>query len=119
VDDGDADDGPDDGGEARWVVEDGANQPLARDDAATTPRGSTIVIEVIANDAFRGAEVDLASLRIIEQPQRGLSTAAANPDGTVTFTAQQGFNGEETFRYEVCDTAGRCSTATVRVEVTR
>ncbi|WP_344788853.1 Ig-like domain-containing protein, partial [Postechiella marina] len=46
-------------------------------------------------------------------------TVTLNPDGTITYTPEDGFTGEDTFTYTICDDANPalCDTATVTVTV--
>ena len=42
---------------------------------------------------------------------------AINPDGTFSYTPSEGFVGEDSFEYEVCNAAGQCDTAVVTINV--
>ncbi|MCP4305253.1 MAG: Tn3 family transposase, partial [bacterium] len=59
--------------------------------------------------------LDLASLSIVSPPTNATVTALA--DGTVWSDPNQGFEGIDSFDYQICDTAGACDTATVTVVV--
>jgi hypothetical protein len=72
--------------------------PVAHDDAASTFQDTPLVLsQLIENDLAPGG----GTLRIaaISQPANG--TAVLNPDGTVTYTPQESFNGTDTFTYTV------------------
>jgi hypothetical protein len=64
-----------------------------------------------------GTELDPTSLTIAEEPENG--TVTINADGTVTYTPNEGFTGQDVFTYTVCDTAepANCQTGTVTVTV--
>jgi len=87
--------------------------PFANDDAgaycAVCP---TVPIHVLANDT---GDFDPDSLEIVSDPPSG--TATINADHTVTYIADPGFSGLDSFRYEICNECN-CDQATVRVVVT-
>lgn len=85
--------------------------PAPADDAATTQAGSAVTIPVLANDS--DPDGDVLTLDGAGAPAHG--TAAANADGTVTYTPAPGFVGEDELTYTVSD--GEL-TATARVRVT-
>ncbi len=87
--------------------------PRAIDDTATTFEDQPVVIEVLANDSDPNG--DPISLGSVGAPANG--TADANPDGSVTYTPNPGFVGEDSFDYEVCDGGGLCNTGSVVVTV--
>ncbi|WGK65037.1 Ig-like domain-containing protein [Croceiramulus getboli] len=88
------------------------------DDTATTPEDTPVVIDVLANDGFDpDTEVEVTS---VTDPENG--SVVINADGTVTYTPDPDFVGEDTFEYTVTVTNpdGTTSeeTATVTVTVT-
>jgi fimbrial isopeptide formation D2 family protein len=87
--------------------------PASSDDAATTPQGVPVTINVLANDK---GNLDPATVKVQTPPTNG--TVVINPDGTITYTPRSGFSGTDTFTYQVCDTAGSCTTSKVTVTVT-
>jgi hypothetical protein len=95
------------------------NAPVVNPDIATTKEGSPVTIDILSNDRAGnvGGTIDPKSLEIAEQPENG--TVTINPDGTVTYTPNEGFTGEDVFTYTVCDTAepANCQTGTVTVTV--
>ena len=44
-------------------------------------------------------------------------TLVNNGDGTITYTPDPGFNGSDSFVYEICDTEPACDTAEVTIVV--
>jgi len=89
--------------------------PVAADDAATTQAGTPVTISVLANDT--DADGDALHVEGVQSPTEQGGTAAANPDGTVTYTPGAGFSGADRFTYSACDPDGLCDQATVAVTV--
>ncbi|WP_064497411.1 Ig-like domain-containing protein [Dokdonia donghaensis] len=88
------------------------------DDAETTPEDTPVVIDVLDNDGFDpAADVEVTD---VTDPANG--TVVINDDGTVTYTPDPNFNGEDTFEYTVTvtnpDGTTTTETATVVVTVT-
>jgi hypothetical protein len=92
--------------------------PVARDDSASTPRNTPVVIDVVSNDVDTDG-IDPTSVIITTGTARG--TVVNNLDGTVTYTPPNpGFSGVETFQYTVKDNNGATSnTATVTITVVK
>ncbi|MFW6067387.1 MAG: choice-of-anchor F family protein [Myxococcota bacterium] len=90
--------------------------PVAVDDTATTIETDPVTIDVLANDTQDGIAVpDDATVQIVDQPSNGSVEVDANQ--MVTYTADEGFTGEDTFTYLV-DVDGEVSDpATVNVTV--
>ena len=91
--------------------------PVAVPDAATTPRGEAVVVNVLANDTDDDT-LDPASVAFVTQPAHG--TVSLNPaTGAVTYTPAAGYAGADAFSYTVRDAEGATSTAaTVTLTVT-
>lgn len=85
--------------------------PECNDDMTVTDAGNAAVIDILANDVFAGD----ASVNILTLPSNG--AVVVNSDGTVTYTPDAGFSGEDEFTYELCDASGLCCTSTVSVLV--
>jgi beta-lactam-binding protein with PASTA domain len=100
-----------------------AGQPVANNDAVTTPQNTPVTSNVDANDTNGGAPggaLVQASLTVRRAPLNG--TAVAITDGTgnrqVTYTPNAGFVGVDTYTYTIADTAATSNVATVTVTVT-
>ncbi|WKW45959.1 Ig-like domain-containing protein [Myroides sp. JBRI-B21084] len=94
------------------------NDVVANNDTATTPEGQPVTIDVKANDFDPNGDAFEIDPTSITQPANG--TVTVNPDGTITYTPNPGFEGTDTFTYTVCDDATptpACDTATVSVNV--
>jgi CshA-type fibril repeat protein len=96
------------------VVPPANNPPVAADDVVTLEEDSSQVIDVLANDT--DLDGDTLSVQAVTQPENG--TVVINPDGTVTYTPNPDYNGEDSFTYTLVDGNGGTDTATVNINVT-
>jgi len=76
-------------------------QMTANNDAASTNQNTPTVINVLSNDTDPENNINSASVMITQQGQNGV--ANVNQDGTVTYTPNSGFFGQDYFGYVVCD----------------
>jgi hypothetical protein len=85
--------------------------PVAVDDAATTPEGTPVTIDVVANDLGTVLPPDVTT-----PPAHG---TVALVDGALVYTPAPGFVGTDTFTYQVCasDVSPACASAVVTVVV--
>ena len=101
--------------------------PEAYDDADSTPPSTPVVIPVLTNDSIPTDTT--VTVTVTTPPSNG--TVVVHPDGTVTYTPDDGFTGTDSFDYTICDMDGLqsagetpanhgvfCSTASVTVTVT-
>jgi hypothetical protein len=107
-------DGGTDDGRITITVDDGPDAPNAQDDSQTVRTGTTATLDVLANDS--DPDGDSLSISGFEQPANGSVTA--NDDGTLSYTADDGFTGTDSFTYTIDDGTGRTDQATVTLEVT-
>ncbi|MDY6837243.1 MAG: Ig-like domain-containing protein, partial [Thermodesulfobacteriota bacterium] len=101
-----------------WLTTTGsANQlPVAHDDLETTDQDTPVSINVISNDVDVDGTTDPTSVAILSGPSEG--SVINNLDGTVTYTPDTGFTGNDAFTYTVQDNEGATSNeATVTVMV--
>lgn len=84
---------------------------LAVDDGYTGETNETISGSVVINDV--GVDSDV-TVEVVEGPTNG--TLTLNSDGTFTYLANDGFSGEDTFRYTLVDGAST-SEANVRLVI--
>ena len=89
--------------------------PFAIDDEVVIDANIPETIDVLANDYDVDGTIDIASVEIVSNPSNG--TVIVNADGTITYTPDFDFIGEDSFEYQVCDNDGLCDTATVTVIV--
>jgi gliding motility-associated-like protein len=78
--------------------------PSPLDDAGTTPPNISVTIPVLNND---GGPLDSSTVTIVTPPTHG--TVVVNPDGTVTYTPNPGYNGPDTLTYTVKSPDGTTS----------
>lgn len=86
--------------------------PDAVNDNAVIDEGSTIVLDVLANDS----DPDGDALTIIETVSSD-GEVTINDDGTLTFTPNPGFTGEARVGYEISDGKGGTDVAWVHITV--
>ena len=90
--------------------------PDAVDDAAATNEGTSVVIDVVANDTDAEGGLDAASVSIVAGPANGV--LIVNPvTGELTYTPAPDFVGADSCTYQVCDDGGLCDSATVTITV--
>ncbi|WP_298782496.1 Ig-like domain-containing protein [uncultured Polaribacter sp.] len=89
--------------------------PVTLDDFVSIEAGTSINIDVLANDL--DIDSDILTIDSIEMdPEQGVVTI--NTDQTITYTPQESFiEGIDVFTYKVCDGDGLCGTAQVQVTV--
>jgi uncharacterized repeat protein (TIGR01451 family) len=88
--------------------------PVAMDDSASTSEDTPVTVNVLANDS--DADGDSLTVSAVTQPANG--SVVNNNDGTVTYTPDTGFVGQDSFTYTLSDGKGGSDTATVTVTVT-
>ena len=93
------------------------NAPIAQNDNGTTPVGVPLTGNVLSNDFDPNNNTLTVSTTPISNPADG--TVVLNSNGTFTFIPNNGFAGQDTFRYQVCDngTPSLCDTAMVVLNV--
>lgn len=92
-----------------------AGEPVAVDDTYETEEDKTLTINnATANDQL----IDNATIVSIDDT--GLNgTAVLNNDGSILYTPSEGFSGEDSFTYKICDDdeTPSCSSATISITV--
>ncbi|HCG5681130.1 TPA: tandem-95 repeat protein [Vibrio parahaemolyticus] len=83
-------------------------------DKATVVEDTPTIIKVLGNDTFEG-DGKVASLDTNKGPANG--TVSVNPDGSVTYTPNDNYHGEDTFTY-IVTSGGVSESAIVEVNVT-
>ncbi|MFV9549732.1 Ig-like domain-containing protein [Algibacter sp. PT7-4] len=89
--------------------------PVAVNDAIqVTENTTTNITTLLDNDNL----ADGATLTSVDDTSTN-GTVVLNANGTVTYTATNGFSGDDTFTYSICDSdpTPTCSTATVTITV--
>ena len=94
--------------------------PVANDDSPSTSEEVAVLVDVAFNDTDPDGNLDPASANTAcvgcSTPTDGSLTN--NGDGTFDYTPDVGFNGPDSFIYEICDLTALCDTATVDITVT-
>ena len=77
--------------------------------------GLAVRVDVLANDSDPDGSLNRSSLQIVEQPDHG--AVVINADKTVTYTSNNTYRTQDTFRYQICNAAAtpQCGTAAVRI----
>ena len=86
--------------------------PTAANDSASTAEDTPVTISPLANDTDPDGD---PLTMTTAAAQNGIVTI--NPNGTVTYTPNPGFNGTDTITYTISDGDGGTSTATITVAV--
>jgi hypothetical protein len=73
---------------------------FANDDRRITTPMKPVNINVAVNDFAFLTLLDSVSSSILEEPKNGI--AVVNPDGSITYTPNPGFTGEDTLVYRIC-----------------
>ena len=91
--------------------------PIAINDTNNTNEDTPVDGTVLPNDIDIENDNLVVNTTPIDQPDNGM--LSLNPDGTYTYTPDSGFNGTDSFEYEVCDDGNpvACDTATVTIFV--
>ena len=93
-----------------------AGSPTAADDQVNTVKNTMIIINDYAQN---DSTVDSASINEVDS-SNSTGTATINSDGTISYTPQTDFVGDDTFTYTICDDDTpdpTCATATITVSV--
>jgi hypothetical protein len=90
---------------------------VARPDAATVRGDKPQIIDVLANDSDSDG-LDRKSLTVVkgQGPNHG-EAKLTGEGGFILYEADDDFRGDDWFQYQICDTKGACSVATVRVTI--
>ncbi len=100
----------------RITVTDVNDAPVARNDQLTTPRNTTLTIDVLL-DHGSGADVDLdgqlteARLVLESGPAHGTLSSGGSGVGIFEYVPETDFSGTDSFQYQVLDDDGAISNA--------
>jgi hypothetical protein len=87
--------------------------PVARDDAASTPQGTPVTVNVLANDS----DPNGFTLTVTSATNPAHGTSHVNADGSITYTPAPGYNGSDTFSYSIRNGHGGTAKANVVITV--
>jgi len=91
--------------------------PVAVNDTVTTDLNTAITIDALANDSDPIEGDSLMMTTILVGANNGMTSI--NPDGTVTYTPDNGFTGIDSLEYLVCDNGSpsQCTNAWIFITV--
>ncbi|MBU1048687.1 tandem-95 repeat protein [Candidatus Bipolaricaulota bacterium] len=92
------------------------DEPIARDDAATTEEDVEIDIDILANDSDSDGSINPATVTITKDPKNG-SARIDSTTGIVSYSPDSGACGDDYFKYTVADNDGGVSDE-AKVELT-
>ncbi|WP_316803142.1 gliding motility-associated C-terminal domain-containing protein [Pedobacter nototheniae] len=90
--------------------------PVAHNDQAETKANAPVIIKVLDNDDPGNSILDKLAIEITVQPKHG--TVKVNADGTITYTPNPGYTGDDVFSYRVKDAYGyytNVASATIQI----
>ena len=94
--------------------------PVANDDFVNTPIGSAISIPVLTNDTdpdeFPIFTPSKYTFSVFSNPNNGIAVSTGI-NGVINYTPKTGFNGIDSFIYQVCDSGNLCATGKVTIQV--
>ncbi|PPL01079.1 gliding motility-associated C-terminal domain-containing protein [Parapedobacter indicus] len=90
--------------------------PEANNGVATVVSGESTQINVLENALPGSSPIVVGSVRVVRQPSNG--TVEVNADGSITYTPNPGFVGEDSFEFEIADENGLVSSAKITITVT-
>lgn len=93
----------------------GNNAPTANADAGATTQAINVTVSVLGNDTDPDAG---DTLTVVAVTQGANGSVVINANGTITYTPDAGFTGNDSFSYTISDGNGGSSTAQVTVTVT-
>ncbi len=94
-----------------------AHAPIANNDFDTTRYMTEVKIPVLNNDTDEENSIDSTSMTITLPPFNGTAYVDYD-DYTIHYRPNQGFNGNDNFEYQICNTYENCNKANVYVLVT-
>ncbi|HLO46470.1 MAG TPA: SdrD B-like domain-containing protein [Leadbetterella sp.] len=92
---------------------------IANDDISDTEPNTPVIIDIQSNDYGFLCTPNPNSVSTLGLLQPSNGTVVINPDGSVTYTPNNGFQGTDTFEYRLCSVEypGICDIALVKVRI--
>ncbi len=98
------------------IKKEGYISPEAKNDSITISKGSSVPIAVLTNDSDKDGKLLPETVIVSVPPANGI--AVVNSDGTIKYTPNNGFTGNDSFKYKVKDDLdGFSNEATVTITV--
>ncbi|MEL7208860.1 MAG: hypothetical protein AAGK32_11640 [Actinomycetota bacterium] len=88
---------------------------IVRDDVYELDEGKKKTINVLDNDEATEFKLDKDSVQIISPPRHADEYEV--DDGRIRYRSVDDFEGTDSLRYQVCDSAGNCGSATLTLRV--
>ncbi|SUJ00932.1 gliding motility-associated C-terminal domain [Sphingobacterium spiritivorum] len=103
-----------------WMTKFSYKGPEANDDTFTIAYADEYLnkenqLHVLQNDNAGSSPIIVSSVTILSQPQHGKVTV--NIDGSITYTPDPGYIGEDSFEYSITDEYGLSDTARVTLNI--
>ncbi|SCA57729.1 putative Outer membrane adhesin like proteiin [Candidatus Terasakiella magnetica] len=98
--------------------------PDAIDDQASVTEGQSITMDLVSNDtdadgdSLNITEIDGQDIAVGETVDVDNGTVTLNGDGSITFAADNGYEGPADFSYTISDGQGGTDSATVNLDIT-
>ena len=90
--------------------------PIANNDAISVDENSSVSgIDLLANDS--DPDMDLLTINTTPVVRAAHGRLVINANGSIQYTPDADYFGNDTFTYEVCDSKGGCATATVTITI--
>lgn len=89
------------------------NQPFARPDSASVKAGESIDLAVLGNDT--GLQDSPLTVQVQGMPANGTVTISSN--NVITYKANKGYTGSDSFSYRITDADGDSSVATISIDI--
>jgi len=83
-------------------------------DTASTTTNKPVTINVLTNDTA-STSIAPGTVIILNNPTNG--TVIKNPNGTIVYTPNKDYTGDDSFAYQVCNTENVCNRANVSIKV--
>lgn len=90
----------------------------AEDDRDRTPQNTPVTTPVLQNDLLDGKAADPALVQVSEHMPPTNGSIVVNDDGTITYTPNPGFWGEDSYAYQICERGNPTNCTTARVVIT-
>jgi len=97
-------------------TDEGNQPPTVNDDTDQTTQGESTTTDVLDNDSDPDGNLDPSTVTPKNGPSKG--TVTVNNDGTITYTPDDGFTGEDSYHYSVKDDEGDESENNATVTIT-
>jgi cysteine-rich repeat protein len=99
------------------IPDENQSPPVANPDYVTTTINTAVLIDVPANDTDPDNDLDPGSVTTTTSPTNGFINSIDDITGEVGYAPNQGYVGNDTFNYQICDYLSKCATTTVYIVI--